>query len=342
MFRFEHPNFLYLFLLIPALTVLFVLYLMWRKRALNRFGEASLLKQLMPEYAPGRVIFKFILLAGAFSFLILALANPQTGSKIEKVKRTGIDLMIALDVSNSMLAQDIKPDRLERSKQAISKLIDKLEGDRIGIVIFAGKAYTQLPITTDYAAAKLFLSSISTTSVPTQGTAISQAIELCSAAFNQPNRNKAILIITDGEDHEGDVLEQTEAAARSGIVIHTVGMGLPDGAPVPVYENGVQIGYKKDREGITVMSRLNETMLQQIASVGNGMYVRASNSDAGVQKVFDEISKIEKSEIESRQFSDYEDRFQYMLVPAILLMIFELFIYNRRNQWFSRIKPFDA
>jgi Ca-activated chloride channel homolog len=342
MFRFAHTYFLYLLILIPVFTVLLVVFLVWRKKALARFGDMAIIGQLMPEYSPGRLILKFILLMIAFVFLVIALADPQTGSKLEKVQRKGIDLMIALDVSNSMLAQDIKPDRLERSKQAISKLVDKLEGDRIGIVIFAGKAYTQLPITTDYAAAKLFLSAITTGSVPTQGTAIADAIELCTAAFNHADRNKAIIVITDGEDHQGDVLEQSDAAAKKGISIYTIGMGLPDGAPIPVYDGNVQVGYKKDRDGSTIMSKLDEAMLQRIASVGNGLYVRANNSESGIQKLFDEINKIQKSEIESRQYSDYEDRFQYFLFAGLFFLVFEIFIFNRKNQWFSKFKPFES
>ncbi len=341
MFRFAHLYYLYLLALIPVFTVLLVLYIVWRKKALNRFGEMSVIGQLMPEYSPGRLVLKFILLMFAFAFLVVALADPQTGSKMEKVQRKGIDLMIALDVSNSMLAQDIKPDRLERSKQAISKLIDKLEGDRIGIVVFAGKAYTQLPITTDYSAAKLFLSAINTGSVSTQGTAIADAIESCMSAFNHAERNRAIIIITDGEDHQGDVLEQAEAAAKKGVAVYTIGMGLPDGAPIPVYEGDVQTGYKKDRDGSTIMSKLDESMLQRIAAVGNGIYVRASNSEAGLEKIFDEINKIQKSEIESRQYSDYDDRFQYFLFLGLAFLIFEIFIFNRKNQWFSRFKPFE-
>lgn len=340
MFRFAHSYFLYLLILIPVFTVIAVVFLVWRKKALERFGEMAVIGQLMPEYAPGRLILKFILLMIAYAFLVIALADPQTGSKLEKVQRKGIDIMIALDVSNSMLAQDIKPDRLERSKQAISKLIDMLEGDRIGIVIFAGKAYMQLPITTDYSAAKLMLSTISNNSVPVQGTAIADAIELCMTAFNRTDRNRAIVIITDGEDHQGDVLEQTDAAVKKGVPVYTIGMGLPDGAPIPVYEGNVQVGYMKDRDGSTVMTKLDEAMLQRIAAVGNALYVRANNSETGLDKIFEEINKIQKSEIESKLYSDYEDRYQYFLLPGLFFLILEIFIFNRKNQWFSKFKPF--
>ena len=341
MFRFAHIHYLYLLALIPAFTAILVLYLLWRKKALDRFGEFHLVRQLIPEFSTRRLIFKFILLMTGFAFLILALADPQTGSRMEKVQRKGIDVMIALDVSTSMLAQDIRPSRLERAKQAVSKLIDRLDGDRIGIVVFAGKAYYQLPITVDYGAAKLFLNAINTNIVPVQGTAIADAIKMAAGSFGQTNHSKAIIVISDGEDHQGDVLEQTEAAARNGIFFYAVGMGSPEGNPIPVYSGNVQTGFKKDREGTTVITRLDESLLQRIASIGKGIYVRANNSEEGWQKVFDDLNKIQKTELDSRQFSDYEDRFQYFVGFCLLFLIFELFVFDKRNQWYSRFKPFE-
>ena len=340
MFRFAHISFFYLLALIPVLSVLLVLFLVWRKKALNRFGEFHLIHRLIPEFSTGRLIFKFVLLMIALAFLVLALADPQTGSKMEKYQRKGIDVMIALDVSNSMLAEDIRPSRLERAKQSISKLIDRLDGDRIGIIVFAGKAYNQLPITTDYGAAKMFLSAINTNIVPVQGTAIADAIDMATGAFGQSTHNKAIIVISDGEDHQGDVLEKTEVAAKKGIVFYAVGMGIPEGGPIPVYNGDTRTGYKKDRDGSTIITRLDESLLQRIASVGKGMYVRANNSEEGWRKVFDDLNKIEKSELESRQFSDYEDRFQYFIGVTLLFLIFELFVFDKKNQWFSRFKPF--
>lgn len=342
MFRFAHFGFIYLLLLIPAFIGGLVWFLIWRKNSLKRFGDLPVIRQLMPEHSSGRIIFKFLILMLAYASLVVALMDPQTGSRLEKVKRKGIDMIIALDVSNSMLAQDIRPNRLERSKQAISKLIDQLEGDRIGLIVFAGKAYTQLPITTDYAAAKMFLSTVSTNSVPVQGTAIGEAIDLAIKSFQESKLNKAIVLITDGEDHEGNWLEKASEAAKKGISIYTIGMGLQEGAPIPVYSGDIQIGYKKDREGNTIISKLDESILQQIASAGNGLYVRASNSDAGLQKVFDEFNKIQKAEIETKQYSEYEDRFQYFVALAIILLILELVIFDRRNQWYSRFKPFES
>jgi Ca-activated chloride channel family protein len=321
-------------------TVSLVIFLVWRRKALNRFGEFHLIHRLMPEFSTGRLIFKFVLLMIAFAFLVLALADPQTGSKMEKVERRGIDVMIALDVSNSMLAEDIRPSRLERAKQAISKLIDRLDGDRIGIIVFAGKAYNQLPITTDYGAAKMFLSAINTNIVPVQGTAIADAVEMATGSFGQSTHNKAIIVISDGEDHQGDVLEKTEAAAKKGIVVYAVGIGTTEGGPIPVYNGDIRTGYKKDRDGTTIITRLDDSLLQRIASIGKGMYVRITNSEEGWQKVFDDLNKIQKSELESRQFSDYEDRFQYFIGFSLLFLIFELFVFDKKNQWFSRFKPF--
>jgi Ca-activated chloride channel family protein len=326
--------------LIPAFTVLLVLFLVWRKKALNRFGEFNLIHRLIPEFSTGRLIFKFILMMIAFAFLVLALTDPQTGSKLEKVERRGIDVMIALDVSNSMLAEDVRPSRLERAKQAVSKLIERLDGDRIGIIVFAGKAYNQLPITSDYGAAKMFLSAINTNIVPVQGTAIADAVDLATNSFGQSNHNKAIIIISDGEDHQGDVLEKTEVASKKGIIVYAVGIGTPEGGPIPIYTGDVRTGYKKDRDGTTVVTRLDDSLLQRIASIGKGMYVRSTNSEEGWQKVFDDLDKIQKSELESKQFSDYEDRFQYFIGFCLLFLIFELFVFDRKNQWFTRFKPF--
>jgi len=342
MFRFENIDYLYGLLMIPLFILLFVLYRMWRKRALRRYGDIQVISRLMPEVSESRPVLKFIFLMIAYIFLIIGIANPQIGSKLEKVERKGADLMIALDVSNSMLAEDIRPNRLTRSTQAISKLVDNLQGDRIGIVVFAGKAYMQLPITTDYSAAKMFLSTISTGMVPSQGTAIAEAIEMAAGSFRQDDRSKALIIITDGEDHEGDAIEAARTAAQQGVRLYTIGMGSPEGTPIPVYDaNGNQVGYKKDRQGQTIISRLNETMLQQIASAGDGIYIRATTSRDGLDRIFEEIDQLEKAEIETQMFSEYEDRFQYFLAIALLLLSAELLIPQKRSRWADKIKLFN-
>jgi Ca-activated chloride channel family protein len=248
---------------------------------------------------------------------------------------------MALDVSNSMLAEDIKPNRLERAKRAISQLIDKLEGDRIGIVVFAGKAYMQLPITSDYSAAKLFLSTIDTEIVPTQGTSIGQAIDLSLTAFSDNKHEKAIVVITDGEDHDDNPIAAAENALAQGIKVYTIGIGLPEGAPIPEFSNGQQMGFKKDLSGKTVITKLDELTLQKVATAGEGIYVRANNTSAGLNQVFEEISKMEKQRYETKMFSDYEDRFQYFLALALFLLVIELLIFERKSRFAGKIKLFE-
>jgi Ca-activated chloride channel family protein len=258
---------------------------------------------------------------------------------MEEVKREGVDLMIAIDLSNSMLAEDIKPNRLERAKLAISRLIDKLEGDRIGLIVFAGEAYVQLPITTDYSAAKLFLSTVSTNIVPTQGTKIGKAIDLSVKSFNMENvQNKAVIIITDGESHDEKAIESSEQANELGIFVHTLGMGLSKGGPIPIYNKyGNRTGYRKDRNGKTIVSKLNEDLLQQLSNAGEGTYVRANNSKAGLSTLFAEINKMEKKEIGTMVFTEYKDRFQLFIGIAFLLLIIDLILLGRKNKWSNRI-----
>jgi Ca-activated chloride channel family protein len=341
MIRFAHPEYFYLLLLVFFFLFAFWFYNNWKKRAIKRFGDKKTIALLIPQLSTGKPKFKFVLLLIAFVFLVVGISDPQIGSKLEKVKREGIDLMLVLDVSNSMLAEDIKPNRLERSKMAISSLIDKLQGDRLGIIIFAGNAYKQLPLTTDYSAAKLFLSAVSTDIVPTQGTAIGEAIEMAAESFGDTEHNKAIIIITDGENHEDDAISAAKKAAEQGIKVFTIGMGLPDGSPIPVYNNyGNRTGFKKDRQGKTVVTKLNEDMLRQIAAAGNGAYARANNASTGLRKLFNEISQIEKGEIETKQFTDYEDRFQIYLAIALLLLIFELLIARKKASWANKFDFF--
>jgi Ca-activated chloride channel family protein len=282
------------------------------------------------------------LFLSAFSFVIIGIINPQSGSKLEEVKRKGADLMICLDVSNSMKAMDLQPNRLEKSKQAITKLIDKLEGDRIGVIVFGGEAYVQLPITTDYAASKLFLESINTDMIPTQGTAIGAAINLAVESFGKDEgKNKAILIITDGENHEDDAIKAAEAAAEKGITIHTIGMGSIDGAPIPVYKNGIREGFRKDKDGNTIMTKLNQQTLQEISAAGKGIFVRATNSDSGLNYVLDAIDKMEKKEFESKMYSDYEDQFQIFIAIALLLLLVETFLTERKSKLYKKLNLFN-
>jgi len=341
MFRFAQIDYFYLLALIPVFTALVIWLFVWRKKALQRYGQLSVISRLLPDKSNSKLILKFVLMMVTWALLVFVAAGPQTGSKLEKIQRKGIDLIIALDVSNSMLSQDIKPNRLARARQSISRLIDKLEGDRIGIIVFAGKAYTQLPITTDYAAAKMFVVTINPGMIPTQGTAIGDAVDLALNTFGESKKNKALIIISDGEDHEGNVLEQAELAAAKGITIYTIGMGLPEGGPIPVYNGDVLVGFKKDKEGNAIVSKLDETLLQRIATIGKGMYIRATNSETGLNRIFDDINEIQKSEIESKQFADYENQFQYFLAIALFLMILDLFIFEKKTFWMKQIKPFN-
>jgi Ca-activated chloride channel family protein len=340
--KFAHTYYLFGLTIIIVFAGLYILQRLWKKKAYKKFGEISVISQLMPDVSTARPLLKFIALMLALASIIFAIAMPQTGSKLEKGKRKGVELMILLDVSNSMLAQDIKPSRLERAKQALSKLIDKLENDKIGLVVFAGKPYTQLPMTTDFAAAKMFLATVTTDMVPTQGTAIGAAIDMAVQSFSMQDKtkDKAIIIISDGENHEDDAVEAAKSAADKGIYIHTIGMGLPEGAPIPEYKNGVNIGYKHDGQGNTVVTKLDEQMLQEIATAGKGIFIRANNTEVGLNKIMDEIDKMQKKEFEAKIYSDYENQFQYFIAFALLLMLGEIFIFERRSKWFRKLDIF--
>jgi Ca-activated chloride channel family protein len=339
--QFENIYFIYAFAIIPVILIIRWLTGRWKRNALKRYGEPAVIKTLFPDLSKTKQTWKFIFFLTAFIFLIAGLVNPQIGTKLEEVKRKGADIMICLDVSNSMKAEDLSPNRLERSKLAIAKLLDKLEGDRIGIIVFGGEAYVQLPITTDYAAAKLFLEGISTDMIPTQGTDIGRAIDLALESFGKDEgKNKAVVIITDGENHDQDALNAAESAASKGISIHTIGMGSENGSPIPVYKGNVQDGFRKDKEGNTVITKLNEPVLQEIAAAGNGIYVRASNSDAGLNNVLNALDKLEKKQFESKMYSDYEDRFQWFIAAALLFLLADSLLSERKSRLYERLDLF--
>lgn len=342
MIKFANADYLYALLLVPLLLLLFVMAGYLREKNFKKFSNKALWNVLMPEISAARRWLKFVLFMLAYILLVIAVANPQTGTRIEEVKREGIDLFIALDVSKSMLAEDILPNRLDRSKQAISRLIDRLGGDRIGIIVFAGRAYVQLPVTTDYAAAKLFLSTINTDIVPIQGTAIGEAINLAVESFGESNSSKAIIIISDGEDHEDDPVDAARNAAAQGVQVYTIGMGLADGAPIPIYNRyGNRTGFHTDRQGNTVITKLDARTLQQIAAAGNGAYTRANNLRSGLDFMYDQISKLDKSEIDSKVFTDYESRFQIFLALALLVLLVEMLIASGKRSWETRVRLFE-
>tara|TARA_B100000902_G_C27290593_1_gene906900 strand:+ start:549 stop:1580 length:1032 start_codon:yes stop_codon:yes gene_type:complete len=339
MLRYDNIDFLYFLALIPLIAIGLYFYNRWQKKSIEKFGDENLVTELMQNHSKARKNIKNTLFIFSIAFLIIGISNPQIGTKMEEVKREGVDLMIAIDLSHSMMAQDIKPNRLERAKQAISRLIDKLEGDRIGLVVFAGEAYVQLPITTDYSAAKLFLSTVNTSIIPTQGTKIGNAIDLCIKSFDQENnQNKAIIIITDGENHDEEAISSAKIAQEQNIYIHTLGMGLTKGGPIPIYNKyGSTSEFRKDREGNIIITKLNETILKEIAQAGMGTYIRANNSKSGLSVLFDEINKMEKKEIGTMIFTNYKDRFQIFIGISLILLILNLIILQRKNNWKTNI-----
>jgi len=340
MFRLANPEYLYALLVIPALVAFFWYYRIQRKKALALFGQKDILAVLMPNVSASRPILKFTVLMLALASIIVGIARPQFGSKLKTEKRKGIELIIALDVSNSMMAEDIQPNRLERSKRAIAQLVDKLSDDKIGLIVFAGDAYVQLPITADYVSAKLFLNSINTNIVPTQGTAIGAAIKLGIKSFNpQFEGSKAMIIITDGENHEDDAVGAATEAAKQGISIYTIGMGLPQGGPIPDFSNGMKT-YRKDREGNTIVTKLDEPMLQKIAEAGKGAYIRANNAQVGLNNLFNEVNKMEKAELETQIYADYADQFQYFIGLGLFLILLDFMILERKNKYLKNFRLF--
>jgi Ca-activated chloride channel homolog len=340
LFRFANPDFLYLLLLLPVLVLLWVLNDFRRRKAIARLGDEMLVKKLLPEYSKIRPSVKFFLFLITISSMVIVLARPQFGSKLEEVKKEGVEVIIALDVSNSMLAEDIQPNRLTRAKQALTRLIDNLDNDKIGLVVFAGDAYTQIPITTDYISAKMFLSSISPEMVPKQGTAIGAAIDLGMRSFSPgEGKSKAMIIITDGENHEDDPVAKAKEAAGSGIVIHTIGIGSAEGVPIPV-TNGGKKDYLKDEKGNTVVSKVDEEILSKIAMNGGGNYVRASNSNIGLEEIFSEIRKMKKQEMDSKMYTEYNDQFQIFCAIAIVFLLLEFIVMDRKNRRLGKIKLF--
>lgn len=332
MIKFEHIEFLYGLLALPILFIIYYLYRRWRRKKLKTVGDTELITSLIGNYSGSKPFFKFILLMLSFSSLVITLANPQIGTKLEEVKRKGVELIIALDVSNSMLAEDIKPNRLDRAKQEISKLIDKLENDRIGIIVFAGKSFVQLPLTSDYAAAKLMLSTISTDIVSTQGTAIGSAIEAAEGMYSEDNtKSRALIIISDGENHEDDAVGAAKEAAEKNIIIHCVGMGTINGAPIPIYQNNRIVSFLKDNENNTVMTKLVPEVLQQVAIASNGEFY--TGSDIDLVSILDKISTMDKLEFGSKQFTNYESRYQYFLGLAIFFLILELLISEHKTKF---------
>ena len=339
MFRFETPEYLYLLLVLPLLAVAHYLWMLRKRRNLKRYGDPLLLKPLMKDVSRLRTEVKFWLLQFSLLFLVIALARPQYGTKVETRKRSGIEAIIAMDISNSMLAEDVRPNRLEKAKMMIANLVDHMTDDKIGLVIYAGQAYVQLPITSDYVSAKLFLETISPSLIEMQGTDIAAAIDLASKSFtNRQGVSRAIFVITDGEDNEGGAVEAARAAAQKGIHVYVLGVGQPTGAPIPVPGTG---RYIIDTEGNTVMSRLNEDMCREIANAGQGNYIYVDNSSSAQKKLDKYVENLGRTELESSVFSEYDEQFQGFLLLSLLFLLMDVFILERENHVLQRFTFFS-
>ncbi len=339
---YRNPEFLYLLLIVPVLILFYFFSFRWKKKMLHKFGEDGLVSKLSSMTSRGRSVTKAVLLVLAFVFIILALGRPLWGTRMEVVKRKGIDIVIALDVSNSMLAEDIKPNRIKRAKYEIGRLIDRLKGDRIGLVAFAGAAFTQCPITTDYGAVKMYLDILDPSAIGAQGTAIGEAIVKSRRCFNKnENKYKVIILITDGEDNEGKPLDEAKKASEEGVVIFTLGIGAKGGVPIPMEKAGGNIVYKKDESGNTVLTTLNEDILEEVASSANGHYFHSTGSGLELDRIYDEINKIEKKELKAQIFGRYNEQFVWPLFMAFILLLIEYFLSSRKKKstaWEGRFK----
>ena len=336
MFRFAHPEYLYLLLAAPALVALFAWALYDRRRRLARFGDPATVATLMPDASTGRMKLKFILFTTAVIIVILAAARPQFGSKLREQKSEGIEMMLAVDISNSMLAEDFEPNRLERTKYAINKLFDGLEQDRVGVIVFAGDATVQLPITSDYRMAKAFAKRISPSMASVQGTSIGKALSLAEMSFSSGSGDsRVIILITDGEDHEGNVMQAAERAAEQGIRIFTIGIGTPEGAPIEIGGEFI-----KDEKGDMVVSKLDEKMLQEIARITGGAYIRATKQSIGLDEIVRAINDMEQSELSTVRFEEYNEQFQYLIAVAFALLLVEFWLLDRRNPLLARFNIF--
>jgi len=335
--RFQNPWILHGLWGVLLLIVFFVFVFKQKERLLQRFGQLDMLRRMMPGYNKKRAVWKSVLFILSYIFLIIAMADPQIGTKLEEVKREGVDIFVALDVSLSMQAEDIAPSRLEKAKHEIAKLIDMLQGDRIGLIAFAGIAHVQCPLTLDYSAAKLFLNMMDTHLIPVPGTAIGDAIARAMKSFNvKEHKYKVLILITDGEDHDTDPIKRAEEAAKEGIVIYTVGLGSQQGVPIPLYDaNGNPAGFKKDRNGNVVTTKLDVTTLQKIAYLTNGKYYISSSGETELKEIYKDIGKLEKKQLSSRKFSQYEDRFQIFILIALALLLFETFLPVRSKKKLS-------
>ena len=343
MIQLDEKIYFYLLFIIPIMVVLFLLLQVWKRATQKRFADPWLLKRLTPNKSSFKATIKLLVLILGLASLVLGLVNPKIGTKIETVKRQGVDIVFAVDVSKSMLAEDIAPNRLEKAKRLVSEIINKLASDRIGIIAYAGQAYPQLPITTDYGAAKMFLQSMNTDMLSSQGTAIDAAIELASTYYDDEEQtNRVLFIVSDGEDHsEGRAIDAVEMAVEEGITVYTIGVGKAKGGPIPLKRNGVVESLKKDKYGEVVITKLNREVLEEIADDGNGAYIDGSNTEDAVDFIQEELDKMDKKEFEAKQFAEFKDQFQWFLGAGLFFLFLDVFLLDRKTKWLRKLNLFN-
>jgi Ca-activated chloride channel family protein len=342
MYQIEEKIYFYLFLLIPVLVIGFLYVSWWKKKVRKQFAESELLEKLMPEKSTFKPVLKLVFISLGMLFLVIALANPKMGIKLKTIKRQGVDIVFALDVSKSMLAEDIAPNRLEKSKQLINKIIDQLGSDRVGVIVYAGSAYPLLPITTDLASAKMFLQMANPEMVSDQGTAMNEALSKAMTYFdNDEQTNRFLFIVSDGEDHEGNTEQIAQKAAEHGVRVFTVGVGSEKGAPIPIKQNDVFVEHKKDQKGDVVITKLNEVILNEIASKGNGTYILGNNTAETINEIEKIISNAEKKEFETKEFSDFKDQFQWFIALGLLFLVLEALMFEKKTKWIQKLNLFN-
>ncbi|MDG1452237.1 MAG: VWA domain-containing protein [Polaribacter sp.] len=342
MYRIEEPIYFYFLAIIPAMIVVFLMVLWWKKHTQNKFSDLNLLQKIAPNSSNFKSALKVGMLLIGIAFLIISLTNPKMGTKLKTVKREGVDVVFALDVSKSMLAEDIAPNRLEKAKQIISKTIDKLGSDRVGIIIYAGNSYPLLPITTDHAAANMFLQNAAPEMVSSQGTAINEALELAKTYYNNDEQtNRFLIIISDGEDHQEETKQMAQNLANEGVKIFTIGIGTEKGGPIPLRINGSMIGYKKDRKGETVITKRTPKVLEGIANAANGKYIDGNVTQKPVNIISEIIANAEKNEFETKQFADYKDQFQWFVGFGLLFLVIDVFLFDKKTKWVTNIDLFN-
>lgn len=343
MIQLDEKIYFYLLFIIPIMILLYIAQQIWKKRIQRRFASPLLLKRLAPDSSRFKSFLKLLLLLAGLTFLILGLVNPKIGTKLETVKREGVDIVFAVDVSKSMLAEDIAPNRLEKAKRLVSEIINALASDRVGIIAYAGQAYPQLPITTDYGAAKMFLQGMNTDMLSSQGTAIGEAIKLAATYFDDEEQtNRVLFIISDGEDHsEGSVIDAVELAVEEGIQVYTIGVGTDKGGPIPLKRNGVVERLKKDDQGEVVITKMDEAMLEEIAEEGKGEYINGANTEEAVTFISEKLNQMDKKEFEAKQFAEFKDQFQWFLGIGLAFLFLDIFLLERKTKWLKRLNLFN-